>query len=120
MDVVVVAFPGNQFSGSILRGLNDLVQVRTVALLDLMFVDKDVDGAVGSMELAEIPDKYGSALVDASGAPGGLLEPGQCRLSVPRLPRVQAVIDQARDPQGCGSVRPRYLTDELRRRSWVC
>lgn len=69
MDVVVVAFPGNQFSGSILRGLNDLVQVRTVALLDLMFVDKDVDGAVGSMELAEIPDKYGSALVDASGAP---------------------------------------------------
>ena len=34
VDVVVVAFPGNQFSGSILPGLNDLVQVRTVALLD--------------------------------------------------------------------------------------
>ncbi|HEY4991598.1 MAG TPA: SHOCT domain-containing protein [Nakamurella sp.] len=43
----------------------------TVRLLDLMFVHKDADGVVGSIELGEIYGQCGSELVDASGAAGG-------------------------------------------------
>src|SRR5664280_3599612 len=54
VDVLVVAFPGNQFNGAILPALSDLVRAGTVRLLDLLFVYKDADGAVGALELDDI------------------------------------------------------------------
>ena len=59
VDVVVLGFPGNRFNGTILPALSDLVSSGTICLLDLMFVDKDADGAVGALELKEIDAEHG-------------------------------------------------------------
>ena len=73
VDVPVVAFPGNQFNGAILPALSDLVSSGTVRLLDLMFVYKDADGEVGSLELADIGAQHGPVPV-AEDSAGGLLD----------------------------------------------
>lgn len=73
VDVLVVAFPGNQFNGAILPALSDLVSSGTVRLLDLMFVYKDADGEVGSLELADIGAQHGPVPV-AEDSAGGLLD----------------------------------------------
>ncbi len=57
--MVVLAFPGNQFNGAILPALADLVSSGTIRLLDLMFVFKDEEGAVGALEVGEIIAQHG-------------------------------------------------------------
>ena len=59
VDVVVLAFPGNQFNGAILPALADLVSSGTIRLLDLMFVFKDEEGAVGALQVGEIIAQHG-------------------------------------------------------------
>jgi len=73
VDVAVVAFPGNRFNGSILPALADLVGTGTIRLLDLMFVYKDADGSVGSLELGEITAQHGPVPL-AEATSGGLLD----------------------------------------------
>src|SRR6478672_1321872 len=51
--------PGNQFNGAILPALPDLVGTGTIRLLDLMFIHKDADGTVGSLELGDITAQQG-------------------------------------------------------------
>ena len=46
VDVLVVEFPGNKFSGAIVPALLDLVRAGTVRVLDLLFVYKEADGTV--------------------------------------------------------------------------
>ena len=41
VDVLVVEFPGNKFSGAIVPALLDLVRAGTVRVLDLLFVYKE-------------------------------------------------------------------------------
>jgi uncharacterized membrane protein len=52
IDVVMLSFPGNQFNGAIAPALRDLVVRGLVRVVDLLFVVKDDDGTVGSIELA--------------------------------------------------------------------
>ncbi|HZM65143.1 MAG TPA: DUF6325 family protein [Nakamurella sp.] len=73
VDVLVVAFPGNQFNGAILPALSDLVGAGTVRLLDLLFVYKDADGTVGALELNDIAAQFGSVPL-AEDSAGGLLD----------------------------------------------
>ena len=51
VDIVFLGFPGNQFNGGIAPALRDLVESGTVRIVDLLFVFKDDDGTVGSIEL---------------------------------------------------------------------
>jgi hypothetical protein len=51
VDVLVVEFPGNKFSGAIVPALLDLVRAGTVRVLDLLFVYKEADGTVGAVDL---------------------------------------------------------------------
>lgn len=73
VDVAIVAFPGNQFTGAILPALADLVRTGTIRLLDLMFVSKDANGVVGSLELGEITAQHGPVPL-AENTSGGLLD----------------------------------------------
>ena len=52
VDVLEVAFPGNEFNGAILPALENLIASGTIRVLDLLFVYKTADGEVGSIELA--------------------------------------------------------------------
>lgn len=56
-ELIVVKFPGNQFRGEIVPALADLVESETIRLIDLLFVIKDADGNVASVEATEaFPD----------------------------------------------------------------
>jgi hypothetical protein len=76
VDVLLVKFPGNKFRGEIGPALADLVARDLVRVIDLLFVYKDVDGTVGSLELTELGPDLEPAFVDIDGqVPGGVLEP---------------------------------------------
>ena len=71
VDLVMLGFPGNQFNGGIAPALRDLVEKGLVRVLDLLFVYKDADGTVGSVELAGLGAELEPAFVDVDGQLGG-------------------------------------------------
>ena len=54
VDYLIVAFPGNRFTGEIAPALADLVDAGTIRIIDLAFVGKDENGDVGAFELTEL------------------------------------------------------------------
>jgi len=56
VEYVVVAFPGNKFTGNIAPALADLVEAGTIRVMDLAFVTKDVEGNVLGFELTDLDD----------------------------------------------------------------
>jgi hypothetical protein len=123
IDIVTLGFPGNQFNGGIGPALRDLVVRGLVRVVDLLFVYKDDDGSVGSVELAGLSESLEPAFVDLDGQLGGglldaedvehvagALEPGNSIAviavenlwAIPFIDAVQSaggqVLDQARVP----------------------
>ena len=74
VDVLEVAFPGNEFNAEILPALEQLIASGTIRVLDLLFA-YTADGEVGSVELAGITQQYGPLFASVDGdVPGGLLD----------------------------------------------
>jgi Family of unknown function (DUF6325) len=71
IDIVFLGFPGNQFNGGIAPALRDLVERGLIRVVDLLFVYKDDDGTVGSLELAGLGADLEPAFVDLDGQLGG-------------------------------------------------
>ena len=71
VDIILLRFPGNDFNGEIGPALRDLVVRDLVRVLDLLFVYKDRDGTVGSIELAGLSSELEPAFVDLNGQLGG-------------------------------------------------
>jgi hypothetical protein len=71
IDIVTLGFPGNQFNGEIAPALRDLVVRGLVRVIDLLFVYKDDDGIVGSVELGGLGKELEPAFVDLDGQLGG-------------------------------------------------
>ena len=89
VDLILLEFQGNQFKGEIAPALRDLVVKGLIRVVDLLFVYKDVDGTVGSIELgglgadlepafADLDGQLGGGLLDADDVDevGSWLEPG--------------------------------------------
>jgi len=75
VDVLEVAFPGNEFNGAILPALERLIASGTIRVLDMLFAYKSADGEVGSLELAGIDQQFGPLFTSIDGdVPGGLLD----------------------------------------------
>jgi uncharacterized membrane protein len=75
VDIVMIGFDGNEFHGEIAPALLDLIQAGIIRLLDGVFVYKDADGAVGSLEIADMGPDMQPAFVDVDGKLGyGLLD----------------------------------------------
>lgn len=53
IEVIVVAFPGNEFNGEILPELERLVEAQTIAIVDALLLIKDADGNVDFIEFRE-------------------------------------------------------------------
>jgi hypothetical protein len=63
-ELLVIKFPGNQFRGEILPALADLVESRTIRLIDLLVVVKQAEGDITVLEAKEaFPDGPVKALV---------------------------------------------------------
>ena len=63
IEIIVVGFPENQFTGEIVPALTDLVEAGFVRIVDLVFVTKDDDGTVASLELEELDSAVSDAYV---------------------------------------------------------
>src|SRR5262245_24995598 len=72
VDLVLLRFPGNHFTGEVAPALADLVESGTVRILDLIFITKDADGNVAAVELDQLGDA-GAAFDDVDGEISGLL-----------------------------------------------
>jgi uncharacterized membrane protein len=57
VEIMAVAFPGSQFKGEIVPALGELVDNGTIRVLDLAFVNKDMDGNITVLELSELGDE---------------------------------------------------------------
>jgi uncharacterized membrane protein len=60
VEVLVVAFPENRFSGAILPELERLVESNTISIIDGLFVRKDADGTITFDELAALDGDAGA------------------------------------------------------------
>jgi uncharacterized membrane protein len=57
VELLLVQFPGNQFSGEITPALQELVDSGTIRIIDLVFVAKDADGNAVGIELEALADE---------------------------------------------------------------
>ena len=74
VDVYIIGFPGNKFTGRIAPAIIELVENGTIRVLDLLFVMKDADGVVTSLKAADI-DEEGAAFLSINTAQPGALGP---------------------------------------------
>jgi uncharacterized membrane protein len=72
VDVYIIGFPGNKFSGRIAPAILELVETGTIRVLDLLFVMKDADGTVTTIEAADL-DEDGAAFLSIDTAQPGAL-----------------------------------------------
>ena len=72
VDVYIIGFPGNRFSGKIAPAILDLVESGTIRVLDLLFVMKDAEGVVTTLEAADIDEEGAAFLAIDVSKPGAL------------------------------------------------
>lgn len=73
VDVYIVGFPGNKFTGRIVPAIMDLVQAGTIRVLDVLFVMKDADGVVTSLAIEDLDPDLGPAFVELEVSDHGVL-----------------------------------------------
>ena len=74
VDVYIIGFPGNKFTGRIAPAILELVENGTIRVLDLLFVMKDEEGVVSSLEIADL-DEEGAGFLEIDIAQPGALGP---------------------------------------------
>ena len=74
VDVYIIGFPGNKFTGRIAPAIIELVENGTIRVLDLTFVMKDADGVVTTLEAADL-DAEGAGFVEIDVVQPGALGP---------------------------------------------
>ena len=72
VDVYIIGFPGNKFTGRIAPAIQELVDNGTIRILDLLFVTKDENGVVTSLRASDVgPEGAAFASIDVA-QPGAL------------------------------------------------
>ncbi len=71
VELIVIKFPGNQFTGNVAPALRELVDAGTIGIIDLLFVTTDQQGNIAVLELSELePDaqsEYDPIVKDLTG-----------------------------------------------------
>lgn len=73
VEYVIIAFPGNKFSGEIVPEIARLVENDIVRIIDVVFVRKEADGSVEAVEFDAHDDVLEYGFADVDGEAGGLL-----------------------------------------------
>ena len=76
VDLVVVAFPGNKFTGEILPALQELVDAGTIRIIDVLFAVREGDSEVRVFELQELPSELFARFDPLVSELTGILTPG--------------------------------------------
>jgi Family of unknown function (DUF6325) len=72
VQYLVVAFPGNKFTGDIAPALADQVEAGTIRLIDVAFVGKDDAGEVVAFELTDLDPEVREGLERLGASESGL------------------------------------------------
>ena len=72
VDVYIIGFPGNKFTGQIAPAIMELVEDGTIRVLDLLFVMKDEAGAVSSLRASDLDEEGAGFLSIDIAQPGAL------------------------------------------------
>jgi len=75
VDVMVIGFPGNKFSGRIAPAVLELVDDGTIRVIDLLFVSKDADGVVTTLAASDVDAQTGPAYLSINVVQPGALGP---------------------------------------------
>ena len=67
VDVIIIGFPGNKFNGQIAPALLELVENKTIRLIDL-------DGTVTTIEIADLDPEHGPAYLEIDVTHAGALD----------------------------------------------
>lgn len=73
VEYLIVEFPGNRFKGEIVPALEELTDNGTIRIIDLIFIRKDADGNMTSLELSDLANEEGAAFDDLDGEINDLL-----------------------------------------------
>ncbi len=93
VDVVIIDFPGNKFSGDIAPAIVELVANGTIRLLDLLFVSKDADGVVTTLSIEDLDPTAGPGFMSLEIAyPGALDADDADELSEDLAPNSSALV----------------------------
>jgi hypothetical protein len=72
VDVYIIGFPGNKFTGRIAPAIKDLVDDGTIRVLDLLFVMKDADGVVTTLAVEDLGEEGAAFVSIETTQPGAL------------------------------------------------
>jgi len=75
VDVVIIGFPGNKFTGEIAPAILDLVEAGTIRVIDLLFVMKDGAGVVTTVQAADLEAGAGAGYLSINITQPGALGP---------------------------------------------
>lgn len=64
VEYALIAFEGNKFTGDIVPALVELVDAGLVHIIDLVFLMKDEDGSVLTVELEDLPGEASDAFAE--------------------------------------------------------
>ncbi len=56
VEYIIIEFPGNHFHGDIVPAMAKLIENETVRIIDLVFIMKDPDGNVTTLEFDELDE----------------------------------------------------------------
>ncbi len=62
IELLVIEFPGNQFSGEIIPALSELVESGQIRVIDMLVAIKDGNGDVTVVEVSDLGDEINQAL----------------------------------------------------------
>ena len=75
VDVIIIGFPGNKFTGKIAPAVMELVEAGTIRVLDLLFVMKDADGVTTTIDVSDLDPDTGPAYLAVEVHGAGALGP---------------------------------------------
>src|SRR3954447_6263630 len=73
VDYLILEFPGNRMTGDGIPLLLELVENRTIRILDLAFIMKDPDGRTRALKITDLDDESAREFAIFEGASSGLL-----------------------------------------------
>ncbi len=72
VDVYIIGFPGNQFTGRIAPAIVELIDQGIIRVLDVLFVIKDAEGSITALEMADFTGDQPSFMEIDIAQPGAL------------------------------------------------
>jgi hypothetical protein len=79
IELLVVKFPGNRFTGEVAASLKDLVETGLIRVIDILFVTKDQAGDLTVLEINDLDDDNFSRFDPVVADLTGMLTPDDAR-----------------------------------------